>query len=196
MYAYTPISYINQPLDLSTSGTIQQYKFRNIAVGYHVIAAKLISESSRFSPSYGEFETSVYDSSGNMLKNFVTECTSNGTCWNIYIMHGWSKGDRTEYYQFGELSLDRVDNYTLEVKTIKEIPTEAIIDTVKIGHEKREYEIGIYPLEYNKKLQGRRRYRETLLKTSPAIISALALITIYLVGFISRGISGRRLKRK
>lgn len=195
MYDHSPISYINQPIDLDTAGILQQYKFKNIVIGNYVIAAKIISELSKSYHCNGEFEISIYDSGKNMVDNFFTRCRFDKTGYKIYITQNWSKDPNigtTEYYQLGEITLNKIDDYILEIKTIKGIPTEEVKDNVKIEYKKGKYEIGVYPLEYNYKIHERKLFRATWLKTSPTTVSALALIVIYLFGFFRRKRKGRQ----
>lgn len=176
MYENSPVSYINKPIDLNSSDLIQKYEFKNTILGKHSIEVKIISESLPAHIFNGEYRISIHDSQNKLVKDFFSATNLNKDWYRIHLTTYWSDELHKNYYKFGEIELNKLDSFTVNIENIKGVTSTG----------KGEYQIGIYPFEYNYAIQKQRFYISVLKKLSPYIIvfivSVICLIRIFLNG--------------
>lgn len=149
-----PISYINQPIDLSKKGLVQEYHFESKVNSQYNIEAKIISNNfNPYSESFfdGEYKISIFDKKSPLENELpiLTICSMNDftrkECFKIYI-----SGDiRGLYYILAEnITLKKNAFYTLRIETLKALSIEKLKANKGI-----KFQLVVSPLEYNQRYQ-------------------------------------------
>ncbi|MDP2922090.1 MAG: hypothetical protein Q8O30_00005 [Candidatus Omnitrophota bacterium] len=169
-----PISYVNQQIDLSKKGLIQEYHFESKINSQYNIEAKIISNNfNPYKESFfdGEYRISIFDKNNLLIKELIAsmDCTKDDfmqkKCFKISIT-----GDiRGLYYALGEnISLKENTFYTLRIETLKGLSIEKLKTDKNI-----KFQLVVSPLEYNQRHQKNILFLQLI---SLLLISGLCLI--------------------